>query len=100
MTPLLAIIPARAGSKGVPGKNRAIISGRPLVDYTVTALETSSSVSNILLTTDDAEILRLYADRASIFLVKRPPELATDTATTSAAVAHALDACEGTCIEF
>ena len=39
MTPLLAIVPARAGSKGVPGKNTARIAGRPLVDFTVAALE-------------------------------------------------------------
>ena len=92
MTRLLAIIPARAGSKGVPGKNKALIRGRPLVDYTVASLETSSSVGGILLTTDDAEILRIYADRTSVFLVQRPSELATDTAATSAAVAHALEA--------
>ncbi len=94
MTRLLAIIPARAGSKGVPGKNKALIKGRPLVDYTVAALRASSCVDGILLTTDDEDILRLYADRKDIFLVRRPPELATDRATTSTAVAHALAAWE------
>jgi CMP-N,N'-diacetyllegionaminic acid synthase len=89
---LLAIIPARAGSKGVPGKNKALINGRPLIDYTVAALERASSVEGILLTTDDRDILRLYADRSDILLVERPAELATDKATTSDAVAHALDA--------
>ena len=48
MTRLLAIVPARAGSKGVPGKNKAPIKGRPLIDYTVAALEASSSVDGIL----------------------------------------------------
>jgi len=90
MTRLLAIVPARAGSKGVPGKNKALISGRPLVEFTVAALEASPSVDAILLTTDDSEILGLYKDRKSVFLVARPPELATDQATTSAAVMHAL----------
>jgi len=94
MTHLLAIIPARAGSKGVPGKNRAPIAGRPLVDFTVAALEASPSVGAILLTTDDQKILGLYANRQSIFLIERPPELATDTATTSAAVEHALQSWE------
>ena len=94
MTPLLAIVPARAGSKGVPGKNKARIDGRPLVDFTIAALAASPSVAGILLTTDDREILELYAGRKNIFLVERPPELATDTATTSAAVEHALQCWE------
>ena len=94
MTRLLAIIPARAGSKGVPGKNKALIKGRPLIDYTVVTLKASSCVDGILLTTDDEDILRLYAERKDIFLVRRPPELATDRATTSAAVAHSLAAWE------
>jgi CMP-N-acetylneuraminic acid synthetase len=94
MTRLLAIIPARAGSKGVPGKNKAHIAGRPLVDFTVTALEASASVDAILLTTDDRDILNRYADRTNLFLVKRPAELATDDATTSATVGHALKAWE------
>ena len=56
---MLAIIPARAGSKGVPGKNKALIAGRPLVDYTVTALERARLVSGIILSTDDQDILAL-----------------------------------------
>jgi CMP-N,N'-diacetyllegionaminic acid synthase len=90
MTELLAIVPARAGSKGVPGKNKAKIAGRPLIDYTVAALEASRSVGGILITTDDPDILGLYQGRDGLFVVNRPPELATDEATTSAAVEHAL----------
>jgi CMP-N-acetylneuraminic acid synthetase len=91
MTALLAIVPARAGSKGVPGKNKALIKKRPLIDYTITALETSSSVDGIVVTTDDPDILNLYVDHKTLFLVRRPLELATDTATTSDAVSHSLD---------
>jgi CMP-N,N'-diacetyllegionaminic acid synthase len=94
MTPLLAVVPARAGSKGVPGKNTARIAGRPLVDFTVAALERSLSVGAILLTTDDREIIDLYVNRKRIFLIERPPELATDTAATSEAVEHALQSWE------
>lgn len=94
MMRLLAIVPARAGSKGVPGKNKAPIKGRPLIDYTVAALEAAKSVDGILITTDDEDILRAYAGRENIVLVRRPPELATDTATTSAAMKHALGAWE------
>ena len=92
MTRLLAIVPARAGSKGVPGKNKAPIKGRPVIDYTIGALKASQSVDGILITTDDEDILDFYAGRADIFLVRRPPELATDKATTASAVKHALEA--------
>ncbi len=94
MTTLLAIVPARAGSKGVPGKNRALIADRPLIDFTIGALEAARSVTGIALSTDDREILARYAGRKSLFLIDRPPELATDEATTGAVVAHALDSWE------
>lgn len=89
---MLAIIPARAGSKGVPGKNKALIAGRPLVDYTVTALELARSVTGIILSTDDEDLLALYRDRPGIFVLNRPKSLAADDSTTADVVAHALDA--------
>lgn len=89
---LLAIIPARAGSKGIPGKNRALIAGVPLLEYTVRALRAAESVSGILLTTDDPEILADYRGCDDIFVVERPAQLARDDSKTSDAVAHALDA--------
>jgi CMP-N,N'-diacetyllegionaminic acid synthase len=88
---MLAIIPARAGSKGVPGKNKALIAGRPLVDYTVTALERARSVSGIILSTDDQDILALYRDRAGVLTLDRPKRLAEDDTTTADVVAHALE---------
>lgn len=89
---MLAIIPARAGSKGVPGKNKALIAGRPLVDYTVTALERARSVTGIILSTNDEDIGARYSDRASVVTVNRPEILAQDDSTTADVVAHALDA--------
>jgi CMP-N,N'-diacetyllegionaminic acid synthase len=94
MTTLLAIVPARAGSKGVPGKNRALIAGRPLIDFTIGALEKARSVTGISISTDDPEILSRYADRKNLFVIERPAELASDDATTGAVVAHALDSWE------
>ncbi len=90
MIELLAIVPARTGSKGVPGKNKAEIAGRPLVDYTVGALEASRSVGGIAITTDDPDILGMYQGREGLFVINRPAELATDEATTSSVVEHAL----------
>jgi CMP-N,N'-diacetyllegionaminic acid synthase len=88
---MLAIIPARAGSKGVPGKNKALIGGRPLVDYTVEALERARAVTGIILSTDDEDIRARYRDRASVLVVDRPKSLAQDDSTTADVVAHALE---------
>lgn len=88
--PVLGIIPARAGSKGVPGKNREIIGGRPLIDYTTSALRASRSVSGILITTDDEFILDYYSEDQDLQLRRRPARLATDTASSADAVADAL----------
>ncbi|MGH8120116.1 MAG: cytidylyltransferase domain-containing protein [Gammaproteobacteria bacterium] len=90
MTGLLAIIPARAGSKGVPGKNKALINGLPLIEYTVAAAKSARSVTGIVITTDDPDILAYYRDREGVFTVERPPALAQDDSKTSAAVMHAL----------
>jgi CMP-N,N'-diacetyllegionaminic acid synthase len=89
---MLAIIPARAGSKGVLGKNKALIAGRPLVDYTVAALERARSVTGIILSSNDEDILARYRDRESMLVVHRPESLAQDDTTTADVVAHALDA--------
>jgi CMP-N-acetylneuraminic acid synthetase len=88
---LLAIVPARAGSKGVPGKNKATIAGRPLVDHTIAALEAARSVTGIALSTDDPDILATYRAHKSVFLIDRPAALGQDDSTTASVVAHALD---------
>lgn len=90
MTTLLAIIPARMGSKGVPGKNKALIGGVPLIEYTVAALEASQAVTSILITSDDPDILARYRDRKGVFSVERPAALARDDSTTADAITHAL----------
>ena len=92
MTDLLAVIPARAGSKRVPGKNKALIGGLPVIEYTVAALEAARSVTGIVLTTDDADILMRYRSRATVFVVERPAALAQDNSSTADAVTHALTA--------
>jgi CMP-N-acetylneuraminic acid synthetase len=94
MTTLLAIVPARMGSKRVPQKNKALIGGVPLVEYTVVALEASQAVTSIVLSTDDPEILARYRERGSVVTLERPADLATDESTTVDVVRHALDAWE------
>lgn len=87
---LLAIVPARMGSKGVPNKNKLLIAGRPLIEYTMLALEASCAVTQIIVTSDDPDILNWYGSRAGVLTIARPAELAGDESSTGDAVAHAL----------
>jgi len=88
---LLIVIPARGGSKRLPGKNLLSLAGRNLLAWTDEAVRESGLNAPCLLTTDDEKIAA--AGRALGWLAPflRPPELATDGATTAAAVLHALD---------
>jgi CMP-N-acetylneuraminic acid synthetase len=86
----LAIITARGGSKGLPGKNLVLLGGRPLVLWTIEAAQASSSVDRLVVTTDDPEI-RAVSERAGAEVIDRPAELASDGARSEDAVLHALD---------
>ncbi|MFE1505519.1 cytidylyltransferase domain-containing protein [Streptomyces albidoflavus] len=87
---VLAVIPARGGSKGVPGKNLAEVGGVPLVARAVHACRTARLVSEVLVSTDDPAIAEA-ARAAGAITVERPAPLSGDTATSEAAVLHALD---------
>ncbi|TRV75000.1 acylneuraminate cytidylyltransferase [Streptomyces sp. 130] len=98
---VLAVIPARGGSKGVPAKNLARVGGVPLVARAVRACLASGEVTDVVVTTDApavAEAARAAAEAlgegARLHCVQRPEEIAGDTATSEAAVLHALDAYE------
>lgn len=84
---VLALIPARKGSKGLPGKNRALLLGRPLVDYTLDAAISAPSIDETWLSTDDEEILSLGAQRG-VRILKRPDAFASDTASAMDVVDH------------
>jgi CMP-N,N'-diacetyllegionaminic acid synthase len=94
MTEALAIILARAGSKGLPGKNRAEVAGRPCALWTIDAALEAETVARIGLSSDDPELLDV-ARRAGIETWTRPAPLAGDTATVDAAARHALRSAEG-----
>lgn len=92
---VLAIVPARSGSKGVPGKNVRSLAGRTLLDYTAEAARQSGVVDRIVLSTD-AEDVAAAGRRAGLevpFL--RPPELARDDTPMLPVLQHALDALAG-----
>lgn len=91
---VVAIIPARGGSKGIPRKNLMPFCGRPLVTWTVEIARYSASIRDVYVTSDDIDIL-ITAGQCGAIPLPRPPVLATDTATTESAVLHAINFIEG-----
>ncbi|MFD7435007.1 cytidylyltransferase domain-containing protein [Streptomyces sp. NPDC059861] len=90
---VLAVIPARGGSKGVPAKNLAPVGGVPLVARAVRECRASRLVTDVVVSTDD-QAIAAAARSAGAEVVLRPAAIAGDTATSEAAVLHAMDAHE------
>ena len=86
----VAIIPARGGSKGVPGKNKRMVGGRPLIAYSIAAARQAASIDRVVVTTDDPEIARI-AGIEGAEVVERPAAIAGDESPVIDAVVHALD---------
>lgn len=86
---ILGITPARGGSKGVPRKNIKPLCGRPLISWTIEAARSSTLLDRFVVSTDDAEIAAIAkADGAEV--IDRPPDLATDEASTLSVMQHVL----------
>ncbi|MGV9450716.1 cytidylyltransferase domain-containing protein [Streptomyces sp. NPDC003635] len=90
---VLAVIPARGGSKGVPAKNLAPVGGVPLVARAVRECLATRLVTDVVVSTDD-QAIAAAARSAGAEVVLRPAAIAGDTATSEAAVLHAMDAHE------
>lgn len=89
---ILWVIPARGGSKGIPGKNIKPLAGKPLIGYSIEVARAFTSDEHICLSTDDPAIARVAEDSFGLkvpFL--RPAELATDRSGTYGVLLHALD---------
>ncbi|WP_394280218.1 cytidylyltransferase domain-containing protein [Microbacterium sp.] len=86
---VVAIVPARGGSKGVPGKNLRRVGGIPLVVRAIRAAQAAGSVDLVVVSTDDAAIADTSRD-AGAHVLDRPAEISGDTATSESAVLHAL----------
>lgn len=87
---ILGIIPARGGSKGIPRKNLYPLNGKPLINWTFEAAE-SSELDSVRITTDDEEIIKVYG---LILCFERPPELCQDDTPMIPVVQHAVVKCE------
>ena len=87
---VIAIIPARGGSKGVPGKNLRRVGGRSLVERAIDTCRAATLIDGVYVSTDDAEIATT-AEAAGATVIMRPAELSSDTASSESALLHALD---------
>jgi len=87
---VLAVIPARGGSKGIPGKNLKRVAGVPLVAQSVRITTAALSVDRVVVSTDDAAIAAVTCAHGAE-IVDRPAEISGDTASSESALFHVLD---------
>jgi CMP-N,N'-diacetyllegionaminic acid synthase len=88
---VLSAIPARGGSRGLPGKNTRMLCGKPLIAWSIDQARASKYVDETMVTTDSEEIAEIARDFGASVPFLRPAELATDTATTFSAIKHTLE---------
>lgn len=87
---ILGVTPARGGSKGIPRKNIKPICGKPLIAWTIEAAKQSILLDRYFVSTEDEEIAAV-ARKYGTEVIQRPPELATDEASTEAVLQHLLE---------
>lgn len=88
---VLAIIPARGGSKGIPKKNIKAVSGKPMINYTIEAAKECDYIDKVIVSTDDEEIAEISMRAGAIVPFLRPDELAVDDARLIDVVMHAVE---------
>jgi N-acylneuraminate cytidylyltransferase len=87
---ILAVIPARGGSKGIPRKNLRLLAGKSLVARAVETARAASRIRRVVVSTDDPDIARA-AREAGAETLARPPEISTDSASSESALLHCLE---------
>ncbi|SEP54905.1 acylneuraminate cytidylyltransferase family protein [Flavobacterium urocaniciphilum] len=88
---ILGVIPARGGSKGVPGKNIKTLGDNPLLYFTSNAANQSKLLDKTILSSDDSEIIKVAKENQINVPFIRPEHLANDTATSISVVQHAIE---------
>jgi len=91
---ILAIIPARGGSKGVPRKNIRLLAGKPLIAWTIAEAKKSKYIDRLILSSEDDEIIEVARDFGCEIPFKRPVELAQDETPGIEPVIHAINTLE------
>lgn len=94
MTERLCIIPVRAGSKGVPNKNIREFLGKPLVAHSIHQALAADVFTEIVVSSDSEAYLDIARQAGATRCLRRPAELASDTAGSMEVIQHALEACE------
>lgn len=92
---VLAVIPARGGSKGIPRKNLRLVAGRPLIAWTIEQALAASPAMDVLVSTDDPEIAEVSRAAGARVPFLRPSHLAQDSTPTEPVVLHALEHVRG-----
>ncbi|HEY5903570.1 MAG TPA: acylneuraminate cytidylyltransferase family protein, partial [Anaerolineales bacterium] len=90
MSQVLAVIPARGGSKGIPRKNIRLFSGWPLLAWSIAAAQQAETVSRVIVSTDDEEIAAVGREYGAETPFLRPAEFARDDTTDLPVFEHAL----------
>ncbi|MEG3640557.1 acylneuraminate cytidylyltransferase family protein [Magnetococcus sp. PR-3] len=88
---VLGIIPARGGSKGIPGKNLVDLGGKPLLAWTIETALACSEIDRVVLSSDAADIMQCAREYGCDVPFQRPAALSTDSAPASSAILHALE---------
>lgn len=88
---MIAFIPARGGSKGVPGKNIKEICGKPLIAWTIEAAKKAKGIDRVIVTTDDEAIAAVAREYGAEVPFMRPAELSSDTASAIDVYLHATE---------
>lgn len=97
---ILGLIPARAGSKGIPGKNIKVLGGKPLIAHAADSVGKSLRISRLIVSTDSEEIAQIAREQGIEVPFIRPQELALDTTPTVEVMIHALNYFENIGEEF
>jgi CMP-N,N'-diacetyllegionaminic acid synthase len=88
---ILAVIPARGGSKGVPRKNIRALNGKPLIAWTIEQAEQSRYIDRVIVSSEDEEICQVAKQSGAEIPFVRPAELASDTASGVDVLCHAVE---------
>jgi len=88
---ILVVIPARGGSKRLPGKNARFLGGKPLINWTIELANNLSNVCDVIVSTDDSNIASLALKAGAKVPWLRPSELSSDEARSTDVALHALD---------
>jgi len=86
---ILAVVPARGGSKGVPKKNIRTLGGEPLIGHTLRKAKAVNEINRLIVSTDDTEIASI-AQSYGVEVLDRPADISTDLASTESVLLHAI----------